>query len=165
MGRWSWAAKVGLLSLRVVCQQQCNRHCLCDSAQTRQLKQQFAQCTSRWAMARGHRLNTSIVLAAVHGLSGLFRAASEVELSLFRPLPPHPPPPVPPPRPNKPPCKMVPWSVEPLASAAGSLLERAENSAIYKRSSIHQKQQQHVMIISGKCIPRVVLHAFWLSSM
>ena len=34
----------------------------------------IAQCTSRWAMARGHRLNTSIVLAAVHGLSGLFRA-------------------------------------------------------------------------------------------
>ena len=36
----------------------------------------IAQCTSRWAMARGHRLNTSIVLAAVHGLSGLFRAVS-----------------------------------------------------------------------------------------
>ena len=32
----------------------------------------IAQCTSRWALARGHRLNTSIVLAAVHGLSGLF---------------------------------------------------------------------------------------------
>ena len=41
-------------------------------------------------MARGHRLNTSIVLAAVHGLSGLFRAVSEVEPSLFRPLPPPP---------------------------------------------------------------------------
>ena len=39
-------------------------------------------------MARGHRLNTSIVLAAVHGLSGLFRAVSAVEPSLFRPLPP-----------------------------------------------------------------------------
>ena len=36
----------------------------------------IAQCTSRWAMARGHRLNTSIVLAAVHGL---FRAVSAVE--------------------------------------------------------------------------------------
>ena len=34
------------------------------------------------------RLNTSIVLAAVHGLSGLFRAVSAVEPSLFRPLPP-----------------------------------------------------------------------------
>ena len=31
----------------------------------------IAQCTSRWEMARGHRLNTSIVLAAVHGLLGL----------------------------------------------------------------------------------------------
>ena len=36
----------------------------------------IAQCTSRWAMARGHRLNTSIVLAAVHGLSSLFRRAA-----------------------------------------------------------------------------------------
>ena len=44
--------------------------------------------TSRWAMPRGHRLNTSIVLAEVHGLSGLFRAVSAVEPSLFRPLPP-----------------------------------------------------------------------------
>ena len=47
----------------------------------------IAQCTSRWAMARGHRRNTSIVLAAVHGLSGLFRAVSAVESSLCRPLP------------------------------------------------------------------------------
>ena len=38
-------------------------------------------------MARRHRLNTSIVLAAVHGLSGLFRAVSAVESSLCRPLP------------------------------------------------------------------------------
>ena len=38
-------------------------------------------------MARGHRLNTSIVLAAVHGLSGPFRAVSAVEPSLCRPLP------------------------------------------------------------------------------
>ena len=48
----------------------------------------IAQCTSRWAMARGHRLYTSIVLAAVHGLSGLFRAVSAVEPSLSRRLPP-----------------------------------------------------------------------------
>ena len=39
-------------------------------------------------MARGHRLNTSIVLVAVHGLSGLFRAVSAVEPSLCRPLSP-----------------------------------------------------------------------------
>ena len=38
-------------------------------------------------MARGHHLNTSIVLAAVHGLSGLFRAVSAVEPSLCHPLP------------------------------------------------------------------------------
>ena len=51
----------------------------------------IAQCTSRCAMARGHRLNTSIVLAAVHGLSGLFRAVSAVEpftLSLSSPMSP-----------------------------------------------------------------------------
>ena len=48
----------------------------------------IALCTSRCAMARGHRLNTAIVLAAVHGLSGLFRAVSAVEPSLSRPLPP-----------------------------------------------------------------------------
>ena len=59
----------------------------------------IAQCTSRCAMARGHRLNTSIVLAAVHGLSALFRAVSAIEPSLFRPLPP----PLPVPVPNKPP--------------------------------------------------------------
>ena len=46
----------------------------------------IAQCTSCWAMARGHHLNTSIVLAAVHGLSSLFWAVSAVEPSLFPPL-------------------------------------------------------------------------------
>ena len=85
-GRWSWAAKVGLLSFRVVPQQRCNGHCPCDSA----VETAIAQCTSRCAMARGHRLNTSIVLAPVHGLSGLFRAVSAVEPSLSRPLPPPP---------------------------------------------------------------------------
>ena len=48
----------------------------------------IAQCTSRRAMARGHRLNTSIVLTAVHGLSGLFWAVSAVEPSLSPPLSP-----------------------------------------------------------------------------
>ena len=47
-----------------------------------------ARCTSCCAMARGHRLNTSVVLAAVHGLSGLFRTVSAVQPSLSRPLPP-----------------------------------------------------------------------------
>ena len=32
----------------------------------------ITQCTSRWAMVRGHRLNTSIVLAAVHAVSPVF---------------------------------------------------------------------------------------------
>ena len=93
-GRWRWSAKVGLLSLRVFPQQQCNGHCPCDSA--RAVETAIAQCTSRWAMARGHRLSTSIVLAAVHGLSGLFRAVHAVEPSLFCPLP------TPLPVPNKP---------------------------------------------------------------
>ena len=48
----------------------------------------IAQCTSRWAMVRGHLLNTSIVLVAVHGLSGLFWAVSAIKPSLFCPLPP-----------------------------------------------------------------------------
>ena len=89
VGRWSWAEQVGRLLLRVVQvvrQQQCNGHCLCDCPSTSG-ETAVAQCTSRWAMARGHRLNTSIVLAAVHGLSGLFRAVSAVEPSLCRPLP------------------------------------------------------------------------------
>ena len=59
-----------------------------------------AQCTGRCATVRGHRLNTSIVLAAVHGLSGPFRAVSAVEPSPFRPLPPPPPPPPPVPSPS-----------------------------------------------------------------
>ena len=63
-----------------------NGHCLCDSPSTA-VETAIAQCTSRWAMARGHRRNTSIVLVAVHGLSGLFRAVSVVEPSLCRPLP------------------------------------------------------------------------------
>ena len=65
---------------------------LCPAQQLKQLA--IAQCTSRCAMARGHRLNTSIVLAAVHGLSGLFRVVSAVEPSISR-LPPPPPPPSP----------------------------------------------------------------------
>ena len=48
VGRWSWAVKVGLLSLRVVPQQQCNGHCPCDSAQARQLKQQLRGAGQWW---------------------------------------------------------------------------------------------------------------------
>ena len=66
VGRWSWAEQVGPLLLRVVqivCQQQCHGHCLCDCPSTA-VETAVAQCTSCWAMVRGHRLNTSIVLAA-----------------------------------------------------------------------------------------------------
>ena len=48
----------------------------------------MAQCTDCCTMVRGHCLNTFIVLAAVHGLSGLFWAVSTVEPSLSHPLPP-----------------------------------------------------------------------------
>ena len=53
IGRWSWAEQVGPLLLRVVQvvrQQQCNGHCLCDSAQAQQLKQQLrsAQVAGQW---------------------------------------------------------------------------------------------------------------------
>ena len=51
-----------------------------------------ALCTSCCAVARGNRLNASIVLAAVHSRSGLFRAVSVVEplshfLALFPTVP------------------------------------------------------------------------------
>ena len=61
---------------------------LCVTLPSTAVETVIAQCTSRCAVERGHRLNTSIVLAAVHGLSGLFRAVSAVESSLSRPLPP-----------------------------------------------------------------------------
>ena len=68
-------------------QQQCNGHCLCDSAQARQLKQQLRSALVAAQWQGDTALNTSIVLAAVHGLSGLFRTVSAVEPSLYRPLP------------------------------------------------------------------------------
>ena len=74
---------LGRLLLRVVQvvrQQRCNGHCLSDSVQHSSWNSNCAvHNLSRWTMARGHRLNTSIVLAAVHSLSGLFRAVSAVE--------------------------------------------------------------------------------------
>ena len=53
VGRWSWAEQVGPLLLRivqVVRQQQCNGHCLCDSVQAQQLKQQSrsVQVAGQW---------------------------------------------------------------------------------------------------------------------
>ena len=65
------------------CSSTAMQHCPCDSAQAQQLKQQLrsALVAAQW------RGDTSIVLAAVHGLSALFRAVSAVEPSLFSPLP------------------------------------------------------------------------------
>ena len=56
-----------------------------------------AQYTSCCAMARGHRLNTSIVLAAVHGLLGLPGRCARSSLHSLAPFPPVP-------VPNKHPC-------------------------------------------------------------
>ena len=86
LGCESWTSFASGFSSTVVPR---NGHCPCDCPSTA-VETAIAQCTSRCAKARGHRLNTSIVLAAVHGLSGLFRAVSAVEPSLFRPLPPVP---------------------------------------------------------------------------
>ena len=107
-GRWSWTFSPEEIMSREVemgceswtsfassCSSTAVQHCPCDSAQARKLKQQLRSALSHWAMARGHRRNTSVVLAAVHGLSGLFRAVSAVEPSLFRSPPPPPPTPSP----------------------------------------------------------------------
>ena len=99
VGRWSWAAKVELLSLRVVPQQRCNGHCPCDSAQARQLKQQL-----RGALVAGQwRGDTALTLP-------LFWRRSTVSPVFFGRYPRScldsfvpPPPPTPPvPVPNKP---------------------------------------------------------------
>ena len=99
--------KVGLLSLRVVPQQQCNGHCPCDSTQARQLKQQL-----RSALVSGQwRGDTALTLP-------LFWRRSTVSPAFFGRYPrsslhsfaPPPPPPVP----NKSPrfCgRKAKWSV------------------------------------------------------
>ena len=46
----------------------------------------IAQCTSHCTVARGHHLNTSVVLAAVHSLSGLLGVISAVKPSPSCPL-------------------------------------------------------------------------------
>ena len=70
--------KVGFLSLRFFLNSSATDIVLVTLPSTA-VETAIAQCTSRWAMARGHRLNTSIVLVAVHGLSGLFRAVPAVK--------------------------------------------------------------------------------------
>ena len=77
----------------------------------------FARCTSHCAMARQHCHNTSIVLAAVHSLSGLFQVVSAVEPSLFCPLP--PPVPVPNKQPRLVGCQVI-WSRSTKGSTVSS---------------------------------------------
>ena len=81
VGRWSWAEQVGrlLLELSKLFVNSGATDIVLVTLSSTAVETAITQCTSRWAMARGHRLNTSIVLAAVHGLSGLFRAVSAVE--------------------------------------------------------------------------------------
>ena len=123
---WSWAAKVGLLSRRVVPQQQCNGHCPCDSAQARQLKQQL-----RGALVAGQwRGDTALTLPLFWWRSTVspvfFGRYPRSSLHSFAPPPPPPPPPThhhhPVPVPNKPPhfCgRKAKWS-----SDAASARER-----------------------------------------
>ena len=86
------AAKVGLLSLRVVPQQQCNGQCPCDSAQARKLKQQL-----RSALVAGQwRGNTALTLPLFWGrstVSSVFfgRYPRSVLRSFVPPTPPPPP--------------------------------------------------------------------------
>ena len=99
VGRWRWAANVGLLSLRVFTQQQGNRHCPCDSAQARQLKQQL-----RSALVAGQwRGDTALTLPLFWRRSTVspvfFGRYPRSSLYSFVPSPPPPPVPVP----NKPP--------------------------------------------------------------
>ena len=80
VGRWSWAEQVGRLCFKLskLFVNSGATDIVLVTLSSTAVERAIAQCTSRWAMARGHRLNTSIVLAAVHGLSGLFRAVSAV---------------------------------------------------------------------------------------
>ena len=66
---------------------QCNGHCPCDCPSTA-VETAIAQCTSRWAMARGHRLNTSVVPAVSPAFFGRYPRSS---LHSFVPPPPPPP--------------------------------------------------------------------------
>ena len=91
-GRWSLAAKVGLLSLQVVPQQQCNGHCPCDCP-ARQLKQQL-----RSALVAGQwRGDTALTLPLCWRRSTVFQVffgryprSSLHSFALFPPPPPCP---------------------------------------------------------------------------
>ena len=96
-GRWSWAAKVGLLPLRVVPQQQCDGHCLCDSAQTRQLKQQLSRSALVAGQWRGDITLTFPLFWRRSTVSPVF--FGRYPRSSLNSLVPSPPPP-----PPRPPC-------------------------------------------------------------
>ena len=89
-GRRSWAAKVGLLSLRVVPTAVQRTLWLCPSTAA---ETAIAQCTSRCAMARGHRTLTLPLFWRRSTVSPVFfRALSAVEaFTLSVPFPPPPP--------------------------------------------------------------------------
>ena len=93
VGRWSWAAKIWLLSLQVVqivCQQQCSVHCLCDSAQAQQLKQQLCrpQVAGQW---RGDiALTLSLFWRRSTVSPVFFRRYPQLSLHSFVPFPPCP---------------------------------------------------------------------------
>ena len=83
LGCESWTSFASDCSSRAVQRTLSLRLCPSTAVETA-----IAQRTSCCTMERGHRLNTSTVLAAVHSLSGLFWAVSTVEPSISRPLPP-----------------------------------------------------------------------------
>ena len=87
----------------------------------------IAQCTSHWAVARGHRLNISIVLAAVHGLSSLLGGIRGWAFTLS----PSPPPPIP--IPNKQPrfCgRKATWSILSAMISSLRIFEREIFSSV-----------------------------------
>ena len=92
-GRWSWAQKVGLLFCFKLLLNGGATDIVLVTVPSTAVETAVAWYTSCCAMARGHRLDTSIVLAAVHGLFGL--PGRCVRSSLHSPAPPllRPPPP------------------------------------------------------------------------
>ena len=92
-GRWSWAAKVGLLSLRVVPQQQCKDIVLVTLSSTA-VETANARCTSRCAMARGHSLKLPLFWRRSTVSPVFFGRCPRSSLHSFvlSPAPPSPPP-------------------------------------------------------------------------
>ena len=81
---WSWALKVGLLLLQLLLNNSATDIVLVTLLRTA-VETVTAWYTSCYAMARGHSLNTSIVLAAVHGLLGLPGRCARSSINSFAP--------------------------------------------------------------------------------